>query len=151
MSGIAVHIAARVLARAGSGDTLVSSTVKDLVAGSGIGFEEVSGLLLTQPGTGWRLYRVKHGTAAETRAPYIATPNGVAHGPRESRLSRREREISALLAHGLTNRQIATELNISAGTVERHIANIFNKLGYHSRSQVAAWVVEQGLEQIPSA
>ena len=40
VSGLAVHIGARVMAHAGAGEVLVSSTVRDLVAGSGIGFEE---------------------------------------------------------------------------------------------------------------
>ena len=56
MSGIAVHTGARVAAHAGPGEVLVSSTVKDLVAGSGIEFEdrgvhELKGI----PGE-WRLY-----------------------------------------------------------------------------------------------
>jgi class 3 adenylate cyclase len=40
MGGIAVHTAARVVAMAGPGETLVSSTVRDLVAGSGLHFED---------------------------------------------------------------------------------------------------------------
>jgi len=40
VGGVAVHIAARVAALASAGDVLVSGTVKDLVAGSGIGFME---------------------------------------------------------------------------------------------------------------
>jgi non-specific serine/threonine protein kinase len=48
-----------------------------------------------------------------------------------------------LVARGLTNRQIGDELVISAATAERHVVNIFNKLGFHTRSQVAAWVVDQ--------
>jgi class 3 adenylate cyclase len=56
LAGIAVHLGARIAARAGSGEVLVSSTVKDLVAGSGIDFtdrgqHELKGI----PGT-WRLY-----------------------------------------------------------------------------------------------
>jgi class 3 adenylate cyclase len=56
--GIAVHIGARVASHAAANDVLVSSTVKDLVAGSGIGFEdrgphELKGI----PGE-WRLYAV---------------------------------------------------------------------------------------------
>jgi class 3 adenylate cyclase len=58
IAGIAVHMGARVAASAGSGEVLVSSTVKDLVAGSGIEFEdrgvhELKGV----PGE-WRLYAV---------------------------------------------------------------------------------------------
>ena len=54
-------------------------------------------------------------------------------------LTRREREIAALVARGLTNRQISTELTISERTVDNHVANILKKLGLHSRAQVAAY------------
>jgi DNA-binding NarL/FixJ family response regulator len=51
-----------------------------------------------------------------------------------------------LVARGLTNRQIAGELVISAATAERHVINIFNKLGFHSRSRLAVWAVEQKIQ-----
>jgi class 3 adenylate cyclase len=58
VGGIAVHIGARVSAESGPGEVLVSSTVKDLVAGSGIEFEERGDHELKGvPGT-WRLYAV---------------------------------------------------------------------------------------------
>jgi DNA-binding CsgD family transcriptional regulator len=60
-------------------------------------------------------------------------------------LTAREREIAALLAQGKSNREIAGELIISEPTVERHIANIFSKLGFNSRTQIAVWAVEKGL------
>jgi predicted ATPase/DNA-binding CsgD family transcriptional regulator len=54
-------------------------------------------------------------------------------------LTVREREIAALIARGLSNRAIAAELTISPATAARHVANIFGKLGFSSRAQVAAW------------
>lgn len=60
-------------------------------------------------------------------------------------LTAREREVAILLAQGLTNRQISEALVIAESTAERHVANIFNKLGFHNRAQVAAWAVEHGL------
>ena len=60
-------------------------------------------------------------------------------------LTSREHEVARLIARGYTNRQIAAELVITEGTAASHIVHILNKLGYSSRSQVAAWVVEQGL------
>ena len=53
-------------------------------------------------------------------------------------LSRREREILALLADRLTNREIADRLHISVVTVKRHAANIYDKLGVHGRRQAVA-------------
>ncbi|HLO27838.1 MAG TPA: AAA family ATPase [Anaerolineales bacterium] len=60
-------------------------------------------------------------------------------------LTAREREIAVLVAQGKSNREIADELVISETTVERHIANIFSKLGFNSRTQIAVWTVEKGL------
>jgi pimeloyl-ACP methyl ester carboxylesterase len=56
VGGIAVHIAARVGALAGAGEVLVSSTVKDLVAGSGIGFEDRGTRQLKGVPDEWRLF-----------------------------------------------------------------------------------------------
>jgi class 3 adenylate cyclase len=54
--GIAVHIAARVMARAGAGEVLVSSTVKDIVAGSGLEFEDRDTHQLKGVPGEWRLF-----------------------------------------------------------------------------------------------
>ncbi len=59
------------------------------------------------------------------------------------RLTRREREIASLVAEGLTNREIAERLFIVERTAEGHVESIRNKLGFRSRTQVAAWFVEQ--------
>ncbi|HEU0304538.1 MAG TPA: adenylate/guanylate cyclase domain-containing protein [Gaiellaceae bacterium] len=59
VGGIAVHIGARVLTEADSGEVLVSSTVKDLVAGSGIGFEDRGETMLKGVPGEWRLYAVR--------------------------------------------------------------------------------------------
>ena len=56
-----------------------------------------------------------------------------------SELTRREREVAGLLAHGLTNREIAERLFIAERTAEHHVEQIRYKLGFHTRSQVAVW------------
>ena len=56
--GIAVNIGARIVSRAGPGEVLVSSTVKDLVAGSGIGFEDRGDAELKGVPAPWRIYAV---------------------------------------------------------------------------------------------
>ncbi len=58
LGGIAVHIAARVSAQAGGREVLVSSTVKDLVVGSGIEFEDRGTQALKGVPGEWRLYAV---------------------------------------------------------------------------------------------
>ncbi len=60
-----------------------------------------------------------------------------------SALTAREQEIAALIARGLSNRGIADELVISPATAARHVANIFAKLGFSSRAQVAAWAAQR--------
>jgi predicted ATPase/DNA-binding SARP family transcriptional activator/DNA-binding CsgD family transcriptional regulator len=57
-------------------------------------------------------------------------------------LTPREREVAALVARGMTNRQAATELGISERTVHTHVRRILRKLGLGSRVQIAAWVIE---------
>jgi predicted ATPase/DNA-binding CsgD family transcriptional regulator len=56
------------------------------------------------------------------------------------RLTPREDEISLLVAEGLSNKAIAERLVISQRTAEGHVENVLNKLGFRSRSQIAAWV-----------
>jgi DNA-binding NarL/FixJ family response regulator len=58
VGGIAVHIGARVTASASAGDIIVSSTVKDLVTGSGIGFLDRGGHILKGVPGRWRLFAV---------------------------------------------------------------------------------------------
>jgi predicted ATPase/DNA-binding CsgD family transcriptional regulator len=62
-------------------------------------------------------------------------------------LTRREREIAALIGQGKTNSEIATELVLSKRTVEKHAANILSKLGLNNRSQIVRWSIEQGKKQ----
>jgi len=59
-------------------------------------------------------------------------------------LTAREREVADLLARGMRNREIAAVLVISPETAAVHVKHILGKLGFKSRSQVAAWVVTQG-------
>ena len=62
-------------------------------------------------------------------------------------LTSREREVARLVAQGKSNRAIADELVVGVSTVEAHISHIFTKLGFSSRTQIAAWAVEKGLAQ----
>ncbi|HET6948519.1 MAG TPA: tetratricopeptide repeat protein [bacterium] len=63
----------------------------------------------------------------------------------EGPLSPREREVAALIAQGLSNREIARTLLIGHRTVATHVQGILNKLGLDRRSQIAAWAVARGL------
>ena len=54
-------------------------------------------------------------------------------------LTRREQQIAALVAQGLTNREIAAKLVISPRTVDAHVEHALVKLGFRSRTQIARW------------
>jgi DNA-binding NarL/FixJ family response regulator len=60
-------------------------------------------------------------------------------------LTAREREVVELLAHGMTNKEIAAELFITTNTVKRHLKSIFEKLDVHTRSAAAAKAVGAGV------
>lgn len=62
--------------------------------------------------------------------------------PSQDELSDREMEVAALVAFGMRNREIASQLNIARTTVATHIAHILDKLDFRSRSQIATWITE---------
>ena len=55
------------------------------------------------------------------------------------RMTQREREVIALIAVGLSNKEIAQRLNIASDTVKSHVRNVMEKLALHSRLQIAAY------------
>ncbi|MFF8970847.1 ATP-binding protein [Streptomyces sp. NPDC014995] len=62
-----------------------------------------------------------------------------ATAPAPSPLTPREQEVAALVAEGMSNRQIATALGRSPRTVHGHVENILAKLGFGSRARIASW------------
>jgi non-specific serine/threonine protein kinase len=77
--------------------------------------------------------------------PVALGPTPASGGRPPDPLTRREREVAALVSRGLTDRQIAETLVITEGTVGVHLNNIFGKLELHSRAQLAVWAAEHGL------
>jgi DNA-binding NarL/FixJ family response regulator len=63
------------------------------------------------------------------------------------RMTKREREITSLIADGLSNKEIATRLHIATYTVKSHVHNILEKLALHSRLQIAAHAHKAGASQ----
>jgi len=59
------------------------------------------------------------------------------------RMTQREREVVALIAVGLSNKEIAKRLNIATDTVKSHVRNVMDKLALHSRLQIAAYAHSQ--------
>ena len=70
---------------------------------------------------------------ARARTAFAALKGG------RSPLTDRELEVAALVADGLTNKEIASRLRLSVRTAENHVLNVMNKLGLDNRAQVAAW------------
>jgi DNA-binding CsgD family transcriptional regulator len=87
----------------------------------------------------WRGWRVDELRAVQRRLGLGPEPSG------PEALTPREREVAALLAEGLSNAQVAERLYISPRTAAVHVSNILAKLGMASRTEVAAWVVRDGM------
>ena len=72
----------------------------------------------------------------KTPGPQTGIPTNTSSNP----LGKREREVADLIAEGLSNKEIASRLFLSERTVETHVYNILNKLGFSSRVSIASWV-----------
>jgi len=59
------------------------------------------------------------------------------------RMTSREREVTGLIGEGLSNKEIATRLNIATHTVKSHVRNVMEKLALHTRLQIAAYAHRQ--------
>jgi DNA-binding CsgD family transcriptional regulator len=78
-------------------------------------------------------WAVDQGMTFPVEAPAPTAP------PARSQLTAREREVAALVATGLSNKEIAEKLVISERTAEGHVEHILGKLEFRSRSQIASW------------
>ena len=76
--------------------------------------------------------------------------DAVVRGRREAgdelaKLTRRQQEVAACIAEGLSNDQIAGRLVLAPGTAANHVEHILRRLDLRSRTEVAVWAVERGL------
>jgi predicted ATPase/DNA-binding SARP family transcriptional activator/DNA-binding CsgD family transcriptional regulator len=85
-------------------------------------------------------YALSEQMSVTSDAPAPDQPSAI---KQSSTLTAREREVAAMIAQGLSNRQIAQGLYLSEHTVKRHISKILRKLGLASRAEVAAWATER--------
>ena len=67
------------------------------------------------------------------------------HTPAEPPFTDREREVTRLIASGLTNREIGRRIFVSESTAKFHVRNVMRKLGVHSRAQVVYAAGKRGL------
>jgi PAS domain S-box-containing protein len=79
---------------------------------------------------------------AALRQPARPAP---ASGLRLDQLTRREREVLALISRGASNAEIGEELKLSRNTVRNHVASLYRKLGVNRRSAVVIWARERGI------
>jgi DNA-binding NarL/FixJ family response regulator len=79
----------------------------------------------------------------------LARGEGIAERPGII-LTDREQEVLALLARGLTNKDIAQTLILSVRTVEAHLRNIYGKLQVNSRTEAALWAINHGIDSTPA-
>ena len=95
---------------------------------------------------------VEYALSEEEPMPSAALPPEEAPADKQSpALTHREQEVALLVARGLTNRQISTELGISERTAGNHVARTLRKLELRSRAQIAAWVTERRLPGDPNS
>ena len=84
----------------------------------------------------------------EVLDPQIARRSNL-KGERETGLTVRELEVLQLIVAGLSNKEIATQLNLSANTVAVHRANIMDALGIHKTAELVVYAIRNGLVNIP--
>lgn len=88
---------------------------------------------------------ILNGELAARTLQRLATETSPSENILPERLTPREREVLQLLAQGLTNREIASQLSLSVGTVKIHVEHIIAKMGVSDRTQAAVRAVECGL------
>ena len=84
----------------------------------------------------------------EVLDPQIARRTNL-KGERETGLTVRELEVLQLIVGGLSNKEIATQLSLSANTVAVHRANIMDALGIHKTAELVVYAIRNGLVNIP--
>jgi DNA-binding NarL/FixJ family response regulator len=80
--------------------------------------------------------------------PKVAKPQAL-KGERESGLTPRELEILQHIVAGESNKEIASELELSANTVAVHRANIMDRLGIHKTAELVVYAIRNGLVNLP--
>src|SRR6202007_1921165 len=80
--------------------------------------------------------------------PQVARPAAL-KGEREGGLTPRELEVLQRIVAGKSNKEIATELNLSANTVSVHRANIMDALGIHKTAELVVYAIRNGLVNLP--
>ena len=82
----------------------------------------------------------------------VRTPHGPSIRPGElDDLTKREREVLAMISHGWSDAEIAAKLSLTRSTVRNHVAALYSKISVHSRSSAIVWARERALNVIHPA
>lgn len=65
------------------------------------------------------------------------------------KLTKREHEVTDLIARGMSNKEIALELHIAVHTVKSHVHNVLDKLALHTRLELASFALTEGMVRKP--
>ncbi len=76
--------------------------------------------------------------------PEPRSPEGVPLSPGARLITRRQRQVAALISRGASNREIGEALGVRERTVEDYVSDTLGKLGLRSRTQLALWALENG-------
>lgn len=126
------------LALCSMGQALIQTGERD----QGLAMLRQSERLAAEIGDELRLSEARSALASVQAAPTVVTlPGG---------LTGRQAQILALVATGMSNRDIAEHLVLSPGTVERHLANVYQKLGVTNRVGATRYALAHGLGRSPT-
>jgi DNA-binding NarL/FixJ family response regulator len=92
---------------------------------------------------------VKRVAAGETVLDLQVERSASLKGERDAGLTARELEILQLIVEGKSNKEIATQLNLSVNTVSVHRANIMDALGIHKTAELVVYAIRNGLVNLP--
>jgi predicted ATPase/DNA-binding CsgD family transcriptional regulator len=93
-----------------------------------------------------RQMELRQAIAFALRESPPAAPRRSSQRPRTA-LTRRQLEVARLVARAMSNKEIASELRLSERTVEGHVEQICNKLGFNSRIQIGIWMMQVSEEE----
>ena len=117
--------------RGESGDTLPYAVEREI---------EDMGAVVTAAGGSAAVFGNSSGAVLALRAAAAGLPHHQAGDAGAGLLGQRETDVARLVADGLSNKQIGARLFISERTVDSHVHNILNKLGFDPRVQIAGWM-----------
>jgi DNA-binding NarL/FixJ family response regulator len=81
--------------------------------------------------------------------PQVEQQSPLLKGERSSGLTPRELEVLRMIVDGKSNKEIASELDLSANTIAVHRANIMNALGIHKTAELVTYAIRAGLVSVP--